>query len=335
MLGLICLAMAVTSVPRLGKGEATPAPSAPQLYNTATTKEHGALPPPLPPPPIEAAKRTLAWWECGDLNDTALDAGVAWFAARLDAVTTASTVMHSLGPNATLLASSFGPRSTQTISGLYRALRASGVRVLPTVYNDESHNDPPTLLPKLRALFASPGPVVSHLVALAVDSDLDGWNLDFELAPGENVTEADGVALARFIDVLGGALAAHGKTVSVDVGTSQTPFIRTLWNASALNASRLGRALDMGTYGDSRGDPYDFQNFVASFGRIVGEYSCDKVGIGFCPACLNKSRPFTPQQLDARFELIHSVGCIQELDMWVNDCPDGWLPHLRRFLQSG
>lgn len=219
-----------------------------------------------------------------------------------------------------------------SMTGLYKELRAKGVRVLPVIYNDESHNDPPTLLPKLRSLFASPEPVVSELVALAVDNDLDGWNLDFELAPSENVTEADGLALANFIDLLAQGLEPHGKTVSIDVSTSRTPFVTSIWNMSSLNSSRLGRALDMGTYGDSKGDPADWTNFVASFNRMRTWFECSKIGVGLCPACLD--RPWTPAELDKRFELIRSAGCILEIDMWVNNCPDDWLPYLRRFLQG-
>ena len=44
--------------------------------------------------------------------------------------------------------------------------------------------------------------------------------------------------------------------------------------------------------------------------------------------------PFTEAQLQARFDLIRGLGCVQEIDMWVNDAPDNWLPYLEGFLQQ-
>ena len=67
---------------------------------------------------------------------------------------------------------------------------------------------------------------------------------------------------------------------------------------------------------------------------MLEQYDCDQIGIGLCPACLNKSRPFTAAQIGARFALVEQLDCVQELDMWVNDCPDSWLPYLQKFIQA-
>lgn len=107
-----------------------------------------------------------------------------------------------------------------------------------------------------------------------------------------------------------------------------------LWTHSVLNRSKLGRAIDMSTYGNSQGDPVDFRRFVVSAGRMIEEYDCAKIGVGLCPACLNHSRLFTEEQLQARFDLIRGLGCVQEIDMWVNDAPDSWLPYLEQFLKA-
>jgi hypothetical protein len=70
--------------------------------------------------------------------------------------------------------------SADTFERVFSELKAGGTRVLPILYNDESGQK--TLLAKLRRLFASPSAqqrLISQMIQLAVDHDLDGWNLDF------------------------------------------------------------------------------------------------------------------------------------------------------------
>lgn len=67
-----------------------------------------------------------------------------------------------------------------TFERVFSELKSGGTRVLPILYNDESGQK--TLLAKLRRLFASPSAqqrLISQMIQLAVDHDLDGWNLDF------------------------------------------------------------------------------------------------------------------------------------------------------------
>ena len=47
----------------------------------------------------------------------------------------------------------------------------------------------------------------------------------------------------------------------------------TARNHRLLSKSKLGRAVDMSTYGNSRGDPSDFREFVVSTGLIRRERS--------------------------------------------------------------
>ena len=86
---------------------------------------------------------------------------------------------------------------TDTFERVFAELKAGGTRVLPILYNDESGQK--TLLTKLRRLFASPPAqqqLITQMIQLAVDHDLDGWNLDFgsklppRLQPFSSVTTA-------------------------------------------------------------------------------------------------------------------------------------------------
>eukprot|EP01050_Picozoa_sp_SAG11_P008773 SAG11_NODE_788_length_7169_cov_1.889109_6_plen_401_part_00 len=324
-----------------------------------------------------ASRRTVAWWPCqttppanlsagwpeGCHSDAEISTGVAWFQQRLEAVTTAAPITHRLWADATIREFPFAAGSRSTAATLWQRLRAAGVRVIPTLWNDESDESRynRTLLPKLRAAFANAAPLIEQLVGLAVDHDLDGWNLDFELGASEEVAERDGAELVHFVDLLATSLAQHGKELSLDLGTwgSEDRFDPTyingwrsrgcpwgsttclLWNRSALAASGLHSAVDMSTYADSSGDPHDYIHFIASTGRMLDTFPCDKIALGLCPECQNHSKPLTPAQLQARFAVIEGLGaCVRALWLWFGtaiDHPpwDSYLPMLRAFVAGG
>jgi hypothetical protein len=161
-------------------------------------------------------RTVVAWWPCqttppanfsapweGCHSDAEVAAGVAWFKQRLGAVTTAAPITHRLGENASILELPFAAGSAATPASLFRALRAAGVRVVPTLGNDESNESPGpygfhgSLLPKLRALFKNPQPLIGQLVDLATEHDLDGWD-----RRGQH---------CRFVSHLGRALARVGN----------------------------------------------------------------------------------------------------------------------------
>lgn len=288
--------------------------------------------------------------------------GVAWFQQRLGAVTTAAPITHKLGPNATVLEIPFARGSQSTAISIWQRLRAAGVRVIPTLWNDESDESRynRTLLPKLRAAFSNPVPLIGQLVGFAVDHDLDGWNLDFELGASEVVVEQDAVELVRFVDLLATSLARHGKELSLDIGTwgAEDHFDPTyvngwrshgcpwgsttclLWNRSALAASSLHSLVDMSTYSDLSGDPQDYVHFISSTGRMLDTFPCDKIALGLCPECQNHSSPLTSAQLQARFAVISGLGsCVRTLWLWFgtttsNPPWDNYLPLLREFVAA-
>ena len=321
------------------------------------------------------SRAVVAWWPCqttppvnlstawqGCHSDAEASAGVTWFKQHLDYVTTASPILHTLGENGSLVEIPFAPGSVSTPASLFHDLRAAGVRVLPTLWNDESDESRynHTLLPKLRALFADPAPLIGRLVQLAMAYDLDGWSLDFELGASEVVTAHDGDGLVHFVDELAAQLEQRGKSLSLEMGTWGAhdrfvpyatwpdgcpwgPTTCLLWNRTALATSRLHSAVDMSTYADSRGDPADFTQFVISTGRMLESFSCGKIAIGLCPECTNHSRPLTAAQLSARFGVIEGLGdCVQSLWLWFGTDTDhvsqvwgGYLPLLRQYISGG
>jgi hypothetical protein len=57
-----------------------------------------------------------------------------------------------------------------------------------------------------------------------------------------------------------------------------------------------------------------------------------RLGATLCPH--RRYRPtLTANELQVRFDLIEQLG-IREIDIWVENVPETWLPYLRKFLAS-
>jgi hypothetical protein len=119
-------------------------------------------------------RTVMAWMGWGGRTDAQIDDIVRYFIANRDAITTASPTSHSLGDNATLIERNLSKSSTRTRQDIFKQLRAGGVRVLPTIWNDAGGMKT-SLLPKFLQLAAAPDNFIDQAVALAVVEDLDGW----------------------------------------------------------------------------------------------------------------------------------------------------------------
>ena len=116
--------------------------------------------------------------------------------------------------------------------------------------------------------------LIAEAVALAVEGDLAGWNLDLEIGAKDQgnaslVSEA-GEQLVKFVDPLARALHQHGKVLSLDIATADYAW----WNATALNATALDFMCDMSTY-------HNFADFIVSLGIALLDWSPEKIGVGF------------------------------------------------------
>eukprot|EP00947_MAST-08B_sp_MAST-8B-sp1_P001120 g1120.t1 len=272
-------------------------------------------------------RKVMFWLFTQYLNDTELDLKVASLAAdRAKGVLThVSPTTHTLGTQGNLLELRSNANATWTSGPLFAKLRAAGLRVQPTLFNNEAGQA--SLPPKLRTLFAAPQTFIAAAVKLCVDHDLDGWNLDFET--GKNtVTPPDAAALADFVGKLGTALHARGKVLSIDVVAHET--YDTLWNHSLLNStSGLDVAANMGSYTP------DFAQFVESTGDMVEYYypTTEKIGVGLCPVCRGSHPPLTAAEIEARFQVIQELGA-GEVDVWADAVPEAWHPHFQAYLNG-
>ena len=84
---------------------------------------------------------------------------------------------HTLGENGSLLEWPLAGSAKATPQSVWKQLRAGGVKVLPTIYND-ANGYHTSLLPQFIAMAASPDSFIEQAVSLAVENDLEGWNIE-------------------------------------------------------------------------------------------------------------------------------------------------------------
>ena len=277
---------------------------------------------------VGGARRTaLAWMGSDGRNDLQLNASIAYFICNRDALTTASPTSHCLGMDGTLQERGLAKGATHTTRSVFQQLRAGGVRVMPTIYNPgtDCAGVNKFILPYFLKMAAAPDAFIKQVVDLAVEEDLDGWSVDFELGPADwntkpgptqNVT---GAILARFVDRLAQALHAKGKVLSLAVGTCCSEW----WDAKALNATALDRIADMSTY-------KSFPTFIVSIATALVEYASDKIGVGF-----SNPSGFGLGDIQARFDVMEGLG-LKELEVYFVEGNRGlnasWLPSFREFV---
>ena len=325
--------------------------------------------PTAPPPPAGGRKTVMAWMGWDGRTDAQLDEIVGYFINNTDAITTASPTSHSLGDNATLVERNLSKAATSTRAEVFKRLRAGGVRVVPTIWNDAGGMHT-TVIPKFLELAAAPDAFIASAVALAVAEDLDGWNVDFELGAAdwdagdcrsvwpdprwgprcEKIQKA-GSLFATFLDQFATALHKVDKTLSVDIGTDTNPLCAPItgalpklakgcysqwWMHAALNATAVDRFISMTTY-------QGFQHFVIGTASMLARFSdyhgSSRTGLAGPTTALGF---LTGEQknntLDTRrrFAVIDALQ-VQELDIWFVDevhggVPANWLPFLRQYL---
>ena len=269
-------------------------------------------------------RTVMAWMGWDGRTDAQLDVTVSFFINNTDAITTASPTSHSLGDNATLVERNLSKTATSTHTEVFKRLRAGGVRVLPTIWNDAGGMHT-ALLPKFMQLAAAPGPFIARAVALAVTEDLDGWNVDFELGAAdwdagdcrlvwpdprwgprcEKIQKA-GVLFAAFLHQFATALHKAGKVLSVDIGTDTNPLCAPLvgsvpkiakgcysqwWMQEALNATAVDRFISMTTYQGFEHFVIGAASMLAGFGDCRGSCPTGLAGptTGVLDLCLNST----------------------------------------------
>ena len=153
---------------------------------------------------------------CGvSTNATAMDEYGAYLKQNSDAITAiAPTIWHLAHDSQSLTADDAIMAATAKLK------KQSGVRVIPTVFDNESYNQG-TLKPRLLKLFANPHKFINAIVNASVFYDFDGVNLDFE--PRWKASPSDRAGLLNFVNELSDAMHKVGKVVSIDAAPCVNP----------------------------------------------------------------------------------------------------------------
>ena len=160
-------------------------------------------------------QKTVMIW-CGvSTNATAMDEYGAYLSQNADAITAiAPTIWHLAQDSQSLTADDAIMAATAKLK------KQSGVRVIPTVFDNESYNQG-TLKPRLLKLFANPHKFINAIVNASVFYDFDGVNLDFE--PRWKASPSDRAGLLNFVNELSDAMHKVGKVVSIDAAPCVNP----------------------------------------------------------------------------------------------------------------
>lgn len=156
--------------------------------------------PPPPAPPQHHERRSVLVWLFTDFytSDAQLDARVESLAAAYTSrtITTVAPTTHTLGHDGNLQERAFASNVTRTTSAaaLFRRLRSTGMRVRPTLFNNEA--GAASLPPKMAQLFRNPQPFIGAAVALCTEHGLDGCK--YALTPCDRVTQ-ERLSLTRWL----------------------------------------------------------------------------------------------------------------------------------------
>ena len=128
-------------------------------------------------------KKMVMIWSSVSSNATANDEYTAYLKKNSDAISAISpTIWHLASDGVSLTA------DDKTMAGAAKMKKVAGVKVIPTVFDNESYNQG-TLKPRLEKLFANPSKFIAAIVNASLHYNFDGVNLDLE--PRWKATEND------------------------------------------------------------------------------------------------------------------------------------------------
>lgn len=158
---------------------------------------------------------------------------------------------------------------------------------------------------KLRELWQSPAALADAATAAVVAGGFSGLNVDFEPENGDPPTAADARSFAAFVDMLAKRLHAADPRLELTVDIASWS---AFWDFGLLAETAVDRLLTMDTY---CGNTTLFEQRLV---KAVSAIGIAKLGIGLETVNPNTGKPFTLDEMQARFALIRKFG-IQEIDV--------------------
>lgn len=157
----------------------------------------------------------------------------AYLKQNIDAITAISPTIWHLAPDGVSLTA-----SDATMAAAAKLKKQSGVRVLPTVFDNESYNQG-TLKPRLLKLFAQPEKFIAAIVNASLVYDFDGVNLV------RRWIRAAQWRCAYFVAVITSACPVHPRRISSHGGGPPhriAPGCWASWTSSQLQCTYTGRS---------------------------------------------------------------------------------------------
>jgi len=158
---------------------------------------------------------------------------------------------------------------------------------------------------KLRQLWPSTAGFIDAAVRMVVANGYHGINIDFEPENGDPPTADDAKHFAQFIDDL--AIRLHAASPALEL-TVDIASWSAFWDFKLLAATHVDRLLTMDTYCGNT------TLFATRLEKAVNTIGVNKLGIGLETVNPNTGKPFTLEEMQARFALIKKYN-IAEIDV--------------------
>jgi LysM repeat protein len=233
---------------------------------------------------------------------------IQFLASNPGAVTVVSPDIYALSDSAT-----FEVQSTQ--AEVCPQVHAIGLKCEPVILNNQYSPA------GINALLTSPSlqsSFIQSAVTEAINSNLDGYNVDFEPASGTfNLASAYGAFLTNFAN----AMHAQGKSLSVDIASFDGGL---LWNLGIEAQSTVDLVVTMVTYNS------DFSIFQQGLQSIVSQVPIQKVAVGL----LTVSDDSTVAQRMQAIE-VDGVRCVMVWPSYGGFLSSAWMGSLSAFVQYG
>ena len=194
-------------------------------------------------------------------------------------------------------------------------VQSMGLKCEPAIMNDQYSPA------GLNALLTSPtlqSSFIQSAVSEAVNSNLDGYNVDFEPSSGTlNLASAYGVFLTNFAN----AMHAQGKSLSVDVASYDGGV---LWNLTIEAQSSVDLVVTMVTYNS------DYSIFQQGLQSIVSQVPIQKVAVGLLTVSDDPTLAQRMQAIEAA-----GVQCVMVWPSYGGFLSNVWMGNLTSFVRNG
>ncbi|MDH2901968.1 MAG: hypothetical protein PXY39_13450 [archaeon] len=193
-------------------------------------------------------------------------------------------------------------------------VHAFGLQCIPFIQNDQSN---PTGINTLLTSETLQSRFIQNAVSEAINSNVDGYNVDFEPSSGiQNLAMQYGAFLTNFAN----AMHAQGKTLSVDIASWDNG---AFWNYTIEAQSSADLILTMVTY-DS-----NFATFQSGLQAMLTNVPLNKIAIGLLTVTDDSNLTERFQEINA-----NNIQCVMVWPSFPGFLTQMYWDNLTAFLQN-